>query len=352
MEYKELLDSKYILFNSIRGSHLYGLETETSDLDTYQVFCAPAEWVLGSGLWYQPQVSDPRNDNTAHELAKFTKELSKSNPDALLSLFTPADKILMVSPLFKPYLELRDSLVTKACFPSFRGYARSQINKAKGLNKSMNIDPAEVKERKTPLDFCFLHKPGTQGTETLKDYLAENNLRQEDCEVSRSSGIYFLYKGTKGIIGEDSNELKLSSISKGEIPVVSFVYNQNAYSEHCRRYREYHEWVRSRNPARYEENKLHSWDSKNMMHCLRLIRMGTEIANREGVFLDRREKGDRDFLLKVKSHGFEYQEIMGIILAEMEKMEEAFKKSTLPENPSSEILEELLVNTRKAFYRI
>lgn len=127
MTYEELKDSKYVLFKSIRGSHLYGLETPESDIDTYSVFCCPQDWLYGIGLKYSKIIEDDKNDNVISELTKYFSELGKSNPDALISLFTPEDKIIFKNPILQPLFDIRESLLTKQCFKSFKGYARSQI---------------------------------------------------------------------------------------------------------------------------------------------------------------------------------------------------------------------------------
>ena len=44
LTFSEIRESGSLLFESIRGSHLYGLNTETSDIDTFGVFIGPSEW--------------------------------------------------------------------------------------------------------------------------------------------------------------------------------------------------------------------------------------------------------------------------------------------------------------------
>lgn len=385
MTYEELQKSGLILFHGIRGSQLYGLQTPKSDIDTYQVFCAPPEWILGTELWYQPCISDEGHDNTASELKKYIRELGKSNPDALISLWTPPELILHKSPLLDSLIEMRDSLLTKECFRSFRGYAKSQIGKAKGLSKAMNIDPSSVQRRKTPLEFSWLHIPGSQDVWNLEKWLRENGLSQEYCGLVRlpngvelyalfydwgadkkiSQNVFEKFRpgerledqkaiGYRGILGDqDSTQLRLSSIPKSESthPLCSFQYNMNAFSSHCRQYKEYWDWVKHRNPVRYQENKGHSYDAKNCSHCLRLLRMASEIARGDGMILDRREAGDRDLLLDIKQHKYEYSEVMGFIRDAEAKMEEEFQASSLPDFPDLEKLEDLMISIRKNFWK-
>lgn len=385
MTYEELQKTDLILFHGICGSQLYGLSTPKSDIDAYQVFCAPQEWIFGTGLLYQAQLSDEKNDNKSSELSKYFKELAKSNPDALISLWTPPELILHKSPLLDPLFDIRESLLTKECFKSFRGYAKSQIGKAKGLTKAMNIEPSSVQRRKTPLEFSWLHVSGTQDVWNLSKWLRENGLSQEYCGLIRlpngvelyalfydwgadpniSQGIFEKFRpgekledqvaiGYRGILeDQDSTQLRLSSIPKSESihPLCSFQYNTGAFSSHCRQYKEYWDWVKNRNPVRYQENKGHSYDAKNCSHCIRLLRMASEIARGDGLILDRREAGDRDLLLDIKTHKYEYEEVMKLIRDSEENMEKAFQESTLPDTPDVGALENIIISIRKRFWR-
>ena len=124
-----------------------------------------------------------------------------------------------------------------------------------------------------------------------------------------------------------------------------------AFSRHCRKYKEYHDWVNNRNPKRYEQNKLKTYDAKNMCHSIRLLTMAKEIAEGKGMILDRREMGDRDLLLKIKTHKFDYDEVMSMVLQAEKDMENAFEKSNLPESPNLRELEDILIKIRSDFYK-
>ena len=78
--------------------------------------------------------------------------------------------------------------------------------------------------------------------------------------------------------------------------------------------------------------------------------MAKEIASGEGMILDRRLAGDRELLLDIKLHRYSYEEVMEMILVKEKEMEEAFLKSTLPEFPDKEKLEDILIKIRHDFY--
>lgn len=380
-----------LLYEYIRGSHLYGLNNEDSDIDTSGVFACTCEELFGC-FGYVAQVSDERHDNTWFEVGELMRLLLKSNPTVLESLFVPKDKILGdVHPLMQMIIDNRNEFISKQCFNSFFGYAKSQIEKARGLNKKI-VNP--VTERLTPYDFIYTFKG--QGSTKFSDWLAARGLHQEFCGLvnvpnmhdvygvyydfpahAKSSGdtyyreyefvrmaceyynignIYDLMAflkdkepiGYRGVIKIDAkaDEIRLSSIEDKNLRPICFIsYNQSGYSSHCRQYAEYQTWVKNRNPKRYESNLDKNYDSKNMMHCFRLIHMACEIAEGQGMNLQR--TWDRQFLLDVRNHKFEYDEIMERLESETEKMNSLMAKSTIRETVDADFANDLLIEIRK-----
>jgi len=153
--------------------------------------------------------------------------------------------------------------------------------------------------------------------------------------------------GYSGIVHPDgkSNEVRLSSIPKGEVPICFMTYNQNGYESHCRKYKEYQEWVEKRNPVRYESNLKSNYDCKNVMHCVRLLHMGKELAENKGFNVVR--TWDREMLLDIRNHKYEYEEIMDYVDKTYNEMMEAKKTCILPDTCDVEKINELLIMARK-----
>ena len=394
-----------LLFRSVRGSHLFGLNTPESDIDTFGLFCCPEDQLFGTGSRYVPFISDEKNDNYFDELGKFFRELEKSNPEALCYLYTSPDNVLKYDNRLDPLWKIRDELLTKSAYPSFRGYAKSQISKMFGLSKAMNIDPKEVKERKNPLHFCWVPRPGNDGVWSLEKWLRENGLKQEHCGICRLPNgveLYTLYydwfadkdlklrdyvhlryesddskissedwrkwdkeleegkkttmikyRGLLDPTAPDTTQLRLSSIPKSDShnPLCTFQYNVNSFTKHCKDYRNYWDWVKNRNQKRYESNLGFQWDSKNTVHSLRIMRMGIEIAQGKGLILDRGLAGDREELLKIKAHGISFEEVKALMIETESAMTEAFEKSNLPDEPDKEKLEDIMIEIRKSIYK-
>ena len=149
---------------------------------------------------------------------------------------------------------------------------------------------------------------------------------------------------------ESSTDMRGSSVSKGERPICWMVYNESGFKDHCRKYKDYKDWEKFRNPKRYESNLNKNYDSKNMYHSIRLIRMGREIANGDGIILNREEAGDRDFIMDIRHHKFEYDELMEIVNKEEKALNEAIANSKLPEEIDVNLVNDLLIEIRRKYY--
>ena len=402
MTIEELRNSGLIAYEYKRGSHMYHLNTETSDEDFGGVFFCPKKMLLGLRGRYEEQVSDSKSDVVFYEFGRWLELLLKSNPTVLEGLFAPEDCIVgEVHPAVRKILDNRELFLSKECFKTFYGYAVSQISKARGLNKKI-VNP--VTERKDILDFCYTFND--QGSLPIKKFLAENGLDQKYCGLvnipnmsdgdSSIYGVYYdfaayfkfenidwardWYNGNSpykkffpsvseqlsiqkriedkeffhygGIVHPDeiekSNTVRLSSVPKGEKPICFMTYNKNGYMRHCRDYKDYKEWEKNRNPVRYESNLGHNYDAKNVMHCMRLVRMAKELAQGKGFNVVR--TWDRDYLLDIRNHKFEYEDVMAQLEKEKLEMEEAIKSCTLPEKVDFNKVNDLLYDVRLKYY--
>ena len=148
----------------------------------------------------------------------------------------------------------------------------------------------------------------------------------------------------------EANDVALSSIPRDE-PVQGLLYfNKDAYSIYCREYREYWEWVKNRNEARYRATLDHGkrYDAKNMMHTFRLLHMAEEIAT-SGAFTVRRVI-DRNFLLRVRAGEYEYEDLVALAEAKIRRIDGLFERSKLPEQPDIVRINQVLTTIRERFY--
>lgn len=352
MTIADLKSQHLLLIEAITGSRAYGTDLPTSDHDHRGVFVLPKAQFYG--LTELPQVGDERNDNVYYELRRFFDLLAKNNPNMLELLAMPEDCVLYRHPLFdlvKPELFL-----SKLCRQTFAGYAISQIQKARGLNKKI-VNPV-AKERKSILDFCYVVQG--QGSAPLRHWLAERGFAQERCglvNIPHFRDAYALFYDETGSLGyrgiqhkATSNDVVLSSIPKGMEPIATMSFNKDGYQVYCKDYRDYWDWVEARNPERYANTISHgkNYDAKNMLHTFRLLDMAEEIARNGEV---RVRRPNREFLLKIRAGEFEYEELLGWAEEKIVRMEGLYEASGLPDVPPMKRIEELLVEIRTAWYQ-
>ncbi len=354
MKYDQLRKHKeYILLDCISGSKAYNLNLPNSDTDKKGVFILPKRDFYGFEV--TDQVANITNDEVYFEIRRFLELLTKNNPNILELLNTPKEFVLSRHPLMD--LIKPEDFLSKLCFDTFAGYALTQIKKARGLNKKIN-KPFEDK-RKSVLDFCYaVYK---NGSVPLIEWLKDKNISQADCglvNLDHFRNVYLLYHQSqipegnkvKGIVsGYDADDVQLSSIPKGVDPFAIINFNKDSYSIYCREYREYKQWEEQRNEVRYASTLSHgkNYDAKNMMHTFRLLNMAEEIATYKKVIVYRE---DRDFLLKIRSGEFEFNQLMEMVEEKIEHIKNVYAISNLPEKPDIRLAESLVIRIREEFY--
>jgi uncharacterized protein len=380
--YHFLKENGYILFETITGSQAHGTNTETSDIDKAFVYILPEEDILG--LRYKEQLKIHK-DFMGYEIRRFLELLRTANPTILELLNSPEDCILIKHPAFDFLLEEKERFITKACENSFFGYARQQRTKAEGLEKLQNWEVNRV-TKKGPIDFCNV--PVGYGYKPITEWLAHRGLDQMFCGLAAVDHCRDLYAafydheahktfsqsipeaereeykaarkaagetmgfGYKGIAFEDSNDIRLSNIPKEE-RIEGFLchvsYNKDGYAKHCKDYKKYQDWLINRNENRWVEIKGHGQqiDGKNMMHFMRLVIIGREIAQGKGIQIRR---PDAQELLKIRRGEVSLRDMFDESDKILNEMKALFQNSNLPDEVPEQFVHNLLVKIRKDFY--
>ena len=376
------------LYLVVRGSHAYGTNVPTSDTDYAGVFIQSEDDILG--LKYKEQVNDDSNDTVIYELRRFLGLLGTNNPTVLELLNTPEDCVIYKDPVFDLILENREKFITKLCANSFGGYAKQQISKAKGQNKKQNWEKDKV-TRKDVLDFVYViegeksipwkvwnedynyeekfigvvNVPNARDIyavyfdEVARDMFSENepeDMRNLLIKLRKELGqpMGFGYKGLvksgEGLNVAESNQLRLSSIPKGETPICIITYNKDGYSQHCKDYNSYEEWLENKNDARWVDVKSHGQkiDGKNMMHCKRLMGMAREIAEGKGIVVRR---PDAEYLISIRKGEVDLQTLIDDVETEIKEIDRLFSESNLPDSVDMEFIHNLIVKIRKQIYK-
>jgi hypothetical protein len=371
----------------IRGSQAYGTATPTSDTDYAGVYIQTESDIYGTT--YKEQINDAKNDTVFYEIKRFLQLTASNNPTILELLNTPEDCIIYKDPIFDLILERKDEFISKVCANSFGGYAIQQIKKARGQDKKQNWEKEKV-TRKDVLDFCYViegeksipwkiwnefkgydekfcgvvNVPNARDVYAVyfdgdayscfSDKLADGHKELNKTRVKESGkpmglGYKGLVKSGHGASAAESNQLRLSSIPKDEIPICNIIYNKDGYTMHCKDYNSYQEWLTNRNEQRWVDVESHGQkiDGKNMMHCKRLLEMSIEIGRGKGIIVRRPNAQD---LLAIRRGEVDLKTLIDESEKMIKDLDSVFADSNLPDSVDPDLVHDILVDIRRKFY--
>lgn len=360
MNLEELKKSNLIIFEHIAGSHMYNLNISTSDIDIRGIFRLPKENFLS--IIYPPQeIGNDKQDIKYHELKKFIELAKDCNPNIVECLFVPDCCIKICTNVMKKLIENRKLFISQKAYFTHSGYAFSQIQKATGQNKLVhNPKPKDPPKKE---DFCWIipvffkdtwqHNFGVMQfelAEKLMDMppcrpipLNEFKIDLKDYHVAALEHVpntYRLYnyasKNSKGVFrGNDMLVCEPIPLEDENIRFSGLlIYNNHEYEKAHKEWKQYWEWVKNRNENRWldQENKKVDFDSKNMMHCMRLLYSGKNILSK-GEPIIRFEGDQRQYLMDIRNGKYSYEQIMEVVQKEMKELEEVKNNSKIQWGP-------------------
>ena len=324
------------------GSHSYGLNTPTSDLDVRGICTEPPEVVVGFAQNFnQFQNHSDLADLTVFGLRKFCKLAAQCNPNIIESLWVRPDEILERTDAYDVLRARRHLFLTQKARHTFRGYAMSQLKRIKTHRRWLENPQESPPERKDfglpettliprdqlnaaiaaiqkqldtwELDFSGVPQPTILHVqEQIAAFLADISVGQQE---------RFRIAGEK--LGYDTNFLE-------------HLEREKRYKSARNEYRQYQTWKKERNPKRAAMEAEHGYDLKHAMHLVRLMRMGEEILLRGEVKVFRE---DRDELLAIRSGAWSLDHLV----AWAEETDAFLKgcKSDLPWGPDLKAIDQM-----------
>ena len=116
-----------IFLLTLGGSHAYGMNKESSDLDVRGIaFNQKGEILLGSDF---EQVVNVATDTTIYSFNKMLQLLSSNNPNTIEILGCKPEHYLHLSDIGQELLDNRKMFLSKVCIHTFGGYADSQLRR-------------------------------------------------------------------------------------------------------------------------------------------------------------------------------------------------------------------------------
>lgn len=294
-----------IVLLTLGGSHAYGMDKETSDLDCRGIALnSKKEILLGTDF---EQVVDADTDTTVYSFNKMIKLLRESNPNVIEQLGCLPEHYMILTDIGRELIENRKMFLSKICIHTFAGYSESQLRRLE--NKSARLLSQEQYEehilksiQNARYDFKNRYFPTDQ--DNIELYIDKSVHDGYESEIYMN--IHLKHYPLRDWVGM-WNEMKA---------IVSS-YNK----------------MGKRNEKAISHDKL----GKHMAHLLRLYMMCIDILEKEEIITYRSE--EHDLLMSIRNGEFLDENCQPIpefydLLNEYEKRFEYAKANTaLPEVP-------------------
>ena len=304
-----------IILIGLGGSHAYGLNGESSDVDVRGIIKPPINNLLGFGEF--EQYIDNETDTVLYEFNKLIKLLCSCNPNTIEILGLKEEQYFIKHEVGQELLRNKSMFLSRHAISSFKGYSLAQLHRLENaLCRDVYTKEQALKHQKNALERAILsfekrYENFKQGSIVVH---ADEQLTV-DCNMTNYPIREFM-----GLISE------LREIEKN--------YNK----------------INTRNCKKDNEHL-----SKHICHIFRLLFMYIDIATKMEI-ITYREK-EHDFLMQAKNGLFVNED--GTLrsefydkLREVEKdVEYATKHTILPKTLDFKQVEEFVIECNKKFLK-
>lgn len=313
-EYKQLREKlgDRLCFICFGGSHAYGTNIETSDIDIRGVCLPNTDELIGLNKFYQEEQKDEDTDVVIYEFSKFVKLAMDNNPNVLEMLGNR--EYLIFNEVGEKLIKNASLFLSKKCIVTFMGYATSQLRRLENfLAETEYTQEEKNKYIKQTMDVAMtkledknrLFKEGA-----IKVNLDKENKLTLDCNIKDAP-------------------IDLVRSSLNDLLTIERTYNK----------------LGQRNTKKDEAHLC-----KHQMHLIRLYLMCFDILEKHEI-ITYREK-DRDLLLEIRKGKFlknnKLTEDFKPYLDSLEdKMQTSKETTTLPEKPNFKSLNDFVIEVNK-----
>lgn len=303
MTSEELFDNTVYLVR--HGSRAYGTHLPESDTDEKGVaICPNPEYYFGFAQFEQKDKFEDGVDRVIYDIRKFIRLAADCNPNIIETLFVDETDILKMTSAGEILRNNARIFLSRKAANTFVGYASSQLHRMKNHHGWYTNPPPEPSMK--------------------------NHTSFTSCDH------YHRKFGHHEIVVASNFDFNLMHV------------DHEAFSAEKKRYEQYLNWKKDRNPARAALEEKHGYDCKHAMHLVRLLRMGKEIVE-EGVV--RVCRPDAAELLRIRNGEFSYEDILKEAETLRAEVMAAVEHSPLPEQPDMRSIEKLQMELIRATMR-
>lgn len=308
-----------IIFLTLGGSHAYGTNIETSDVDVRG--CAMNSRMDILGMSNFEQVINTETDTTVYSFNKLIGLLVNCNPNTIEMLGCRPEHYFEISDIGREMIENRKMFLSQRAANSFGGYATQQLRR---------LENALARDR----------MPQAQAEEHIRGALERSLKSFGDRYTSFEKGGIELF--TDESERTDIDKEVYCNIHIDKYPAREFSTLLNTLSSVISNY----EKLNHRNHKK-DRNHL----NKHAMHLIRLYLMCLDILEKEEICTYR--ENDRELLLDIRNGAFQNedgtyrQEFFEMVSAYEKRLRYAKQHTSLPKSPNMKQIEEFVVSVNR-----
>ncbi len=334
-------------FITLHGSHAYGTNTETSDIDVRGLCVPPAKYFHGYLEHFEQfLLHSIEQDFVDFSLVKFMEMAAKCNPNALEIIFTDPRHHLLVSPLGDRLLDARELFISKKAKHTFSGYAVAQLGRIK-RHRGWLLNPPTHKP--TRVEFG-LPEHTVIPADQLAAVWSQVRAKIEEWDVDYGSLVDDSTKidiqtriakaMAEQFITSDNQWMSAARVLGVTENFLHLMDKEKRYKTALTEWIQYNTWKTERNPARAALEARFGYDTKHGMHLVRLLRMGKEILDGKGLIVFR---PDREELMEIRRGLWSFEKLAEWAEQAEAELDVSLAKSTLPWGPDYKKLDKLCV---------
>ena len=310
---------KNIILLGLGGSHAYGTNTETSDLDLRGCTLNSKSEILSNDNF--EQFVNEETDTTIYSFNKLISLLSNCNPNTIEIMGLKPEHYLYIAPIGQELLDNKKLFLSKRAAFSFGGYATAQLRRLD--NKSARLVSQSQQE--------------THILNTIKGAMYDYQRRYFDFDDD-SIKLY-----VDKAIQEGYDTEIFMDINLHHYPLRDY---KSMWSEMNNIVKDYAK-IGKRNQNAIEHGKL----GKHMMHLIRLYMMCLDILEREEI-ITYREK-EHELLMSIRNGKYlddnrqPIPEFFEMVDDYEKRLEYAKNNTSIPDNPDFKRIKEFVMSVNE-----
>ena len=319
---------KNIFYLTLGGSRSYGTNLPDSDYDLRGGYIESPRSLFALQK-QQEEFVDENTDTCLYGLRKLAKLLESCNPNVIEMLGTRNEDVVYMSEIGK---ELRDNyrlFLSKRAFYTFSGYATQQLRRLQNaLARDQYTQPEKEEHIRKSISVDILTSGEPFNAYMLDPEQANKNESQFNISLNVCSSNN----------EEFETEIFIDGMMK-HLPLREYVKLNSKLANTIKNYG----LLTQRNKKKDEAHL-----NKHAMHLIRLYYMGIDILKNQEI-VTYREK-EHDLLMSIRNGELPFEKVLAMQERLEREMNDAHRKSTLPDQVESKKIDDLLMSVYAEAY--